>query len=291
MRIDAVTGKPARSLEQVRGEIVAVLSVEKRRTAVSDFTAEVQDEFDNGAALGDVAKELGVTVEQTDPLTADGSVFGRPGIKVKPQLATVLTTAFGKEQGDNPEIAEIVPGKAFIIFDVATVTASAPAPLAEIREQVAADFAVQQGAKDARAAADRALAAVKKGGDLAQAMSGIAAPIPPVDQVTMRREELVRMQQQVPPPLRLLFNMAAGTTKILPAPRNRGFYIVQLKKIELAEVAKTDPLIPAAKRELSQTAGREYAEQLRVAIRAEVGVERNSAAVKALNKTLTGSGR
>jgi peptidyl-prolyl cis-trans isomerase D len=291
MRIDAVTGKPGRTLDQVRGEIVTALGAEKRRTALSDFSAEVQEEFENGSALSDVAKKLGITIDQTEQLTADGGVFGKAEIRVNPELMSVLTTAFGMEQGQNPEIAEIIPGKTFMMFDVATVMPSAPAPLTEIRDQVVADYGMAQGALAAKAAADKVLAATKRGETLADAVSAIGvAGIPPVDQVTMSREQLGANMEQVPPPLRLLFRMASGSIKILPAPRKRGFYIVQVKTIEPAKLAANDGFVNEVRREYSLSAGREYAEQLRLAIRNEVGVKRNEAAVKALTKTLTGGG-
>ena len=288
MRVDAITGKPARALEQVRGELVTALTEEKRRKALSDFTAEIEDEFDNGGSLGDVAKELGVALTQTAPLTADGAVYGKPGEKAPVVLARVLSTAFAMEGEQQPQIAEIENGKTFLVFDVTSIAASAPAPLAEIRPDLVRDYAMEQGAGAAKAAAEKALAATKKGQDLSAALVGVGVAIPPLDQVSMSREELVARQQAVPPPLRLLFNMAAGTTKILPAPRNRGYYVVQLKTIVPGTVAASDPLLTTAKRELAVSSGREFAEQLRRAIRKEVGVSKNDAAVKALARTLTG---
>jgi peptidyl-prolyl cis-trans isomerase D len=289
MRIDTITGKPGKTLEQARPEILAALSEEKRRAAVSDFSAEIQDEFDNGSALGDVAKKLGIEVGQTEQLTADGGVYGKPGIKVNPQLMRVLTTAFGMEQGQNPEIAEITAGKTFILYEVSSIVASAPAPLAEIRDQLATDYSVQEGSKAARAAADRALAAIKQGRSLSEAIGAIrVAGLPPVDTIAMSREALGADPSRVPPPLRLLFRMASGSTKILPAPRGRGFYIVQVKSIEPATIAPDDSFARQVRAAYSQEAGREYAEQLRSAIRSEVGVKRNESAVKALGKLLTG---
>jgi peptidyl-prolyl cis-trans isomerase D len=287
MRVDAITGKPGRSLDQVRGELSTAIAAEKRRNALIEFVNEIENEFADGASLGDVAQKLGVAVTESEPLTASGAVFGKPEAKAPAELGRVLQTAFGMEQG-HPEVAEIVPNKSFLIYDLASVTPEAPAPLGEIRQQVITDFGMREGDKAAKATADRALAAAKKGTDLGLALAGSGAAIPPVDQVNLTREELVRAQSQVPAPLRLLFNMAAGTTKILPAPRNRGYYVVQLKTIEVKPVDRADPIATAARRELSQSSGKELAEQLRVAIRGEVGVERNDAAVKALAKTLTG---
>lgn len=291
MRVDAVTGKPGKTLEQAKPEILAALNEQKRRTAVSDFSAEIESEFEDGAALGDVATKLGVKVEQTEQLTADGGVFGKPGIKVNPQLMSVLTTAFGMEEGKDPQIAELTAGKTFILFEVGTIVPEAPAPLAEIKEQVLADYAMRQGSKEARAAADRVLAAAKRGQSLNEAVAALSiAGLPPVDNVAMPREALGADINRVPPPLRLLFRMANGTIKILPAPRGRGFYIVQVKSIEVPTLAPNDPFATQVRAAYSQEAGREYADQLRAAIRGEIKVERKDAAVKALGKSLTGGG-
>ncbi len=289
MRIDTVTATAARSLDQARGEIAAALAVEKRRKALSDFTAEIEDEFDNGGSLSDVAKQLGLTLAQTAPVTADGAVYGQEGQNVGPELVKVLGTAFAMEGEQQPQIAEIEPGKSFLVYDVSSIAASAPAPLGEIRERVATDFALEQGAKSAMAAAERVAAALKRGQSLDSALGAVGVAIPPVDRVDMSREELIARQQQVPPPLRLLFSMASGTTKVLPAPRNRGFYVVQLGSIVVPPtLPANDPLIADARRELGETSGREFAEQLRGAIRKDVGVSRNEDAVKALTATLTG---
>ena len=48
------------------------------------------------------------------------------------------------------------------------------------------------------------------------------------------------------------------------------------------------PLLVSASKELGQLTGREYTEQLTRAIRKEVGVERNEAAIRALRTQLTG---
>ncbi len=104
----------------------------------------------------------------------------------------------------------------------------------------------------------------------------------------MNREQLAQRGQQVPPPLALLFSMAEGTAKLLRAPNNRGWYVVTLKDIVPGQVAANDPILAAAQKELGQIAGREYAEQLRKAIRAEVGATRNDAAIKGVRTRLDG---
>lgn len=288
MRVDAIEVKAARSLDQARAELTTELAAAKRRAALVDFTTRIEDEFDNGSTLADVAKDLGVTFTETLPVTADGAVYGKPGETAPPILARVIQTAFAMESENQPQLAEIEAGKSFLVYDVTDITASAPAPLAEIRNDVTVDLQLEKGSALAKAAAEKVQAAVRKGTDLGAAMASLGVALPPVDRVDMGREELTARQQQVPPPLALLFSMAEGTTKTLEGPRNRGWYVVSLKDIVPGVVDPKDPLILVAQRELGRVAGREYSDQLRRAIRADVGVKRNETAIKAVSTQLTG---
>ena len=289
VRVDAIEAKPARSLDQVRGEISTELAAQKRRAALTDFSAKVEDEFDNGSALGDVARELTIAITETPPLTADGQVYGAPGQPAPAELTRVLATAFAMEREGQPQLAEVEPGKKFIVFDVSRIAPAAAAPLLEIKAQVTADLQLQKGAAAARAAAEKVLAQARKGGDLASLVPALGvAQVPPVDRVELNRTELARQGQAVPPPLALLFSMAQGTVKLLAAPGNRGWYIVSLARIVPGDAAGIAPLLPQASRELSGLAGREYAEQLRAAIRQDLGVTRNQAGIDAVARRLAG---
>lgn len=290
LRVDAIDARPGKSLDEARGEIVGELTAQKRRAALTDFSARIEDEFDKGSSLGDVAKELTVPVTETPPLTADGQVYGAaPGQQAPAELARVLGTAFSMEREGQPQLAEIEPGKKFVVFDVSRIVPSAPAPLAEIKPQVAADLLLQKGAAAAKAAAEKVLAQARKGGDPATLVPALGvAQVPPVDKVDMDRAELARQGQTVPPPLALLFSMAQGTTKLLAAPANRGWYVVSLARIVPGDAGKIAPLLPQASRELSSMAGREYADQLRAAIRQDLGVTRNQAGIDAVGRRLAG---
>lgn len=85
-----------------------------------------------------------------------------------------------------------------------------------------------------------------------------------------------------------MFSMAQGTTKVLAAPNNQGWFVVSLAKIVPGDPAKIAPLLPQATAELSQIAGREYADQLRKAMRDELGVKKNQTAINAVARQLTG---
>lgn len=289
IRVDGIDKRPERSLAQVRSELTGLIATEKRRAALNDLTARIEEEFENGGNLTDAAKELTLTPQQTPLLTADGQVFGQPGQTAPPVLARLIQTAFAMERDGPPQLAEIEAGKTFVVFDVTKIEPSAPPALAMIRNDVVTAWMLEKGSAAAKAATDRVLAEVRKGGDLGAAMATLGMSLPPVDRVDLGREQLAQYKQAVPPPLRLLFSMAKGTVKPLQAPNNRGWYVVALKNIVPGAISPDDPQLVGARKELGQLAGREYAEQLAKAIRAEVGVKRNEAAIKALRNQLSGN--
>jgi len=289
VRVDAIETKAARTLDQVKTEITTALAAEKRRDALSKLTAKLDDEFGKGAGLSDSAKELGLTLAQTEEVTAQGQIFGKAGASVAPNIAPIVKAAFSLEHEGQAQISELVAGKSFVIFDVTKITAAAPAPLSAIQPRVVADMALEQGAVGAKAAALKILAGAKKGGDLAPLVAAIGAPVPTPKVVNMNRNEIAAMQGRIPPALSLFFGMAQGTTKLLPLAGNQGWVVVQLKQITPGAVDAKDPFLAQVAGELKPLAAREQAEALRRAIRAEVKVERNETAVKTVIGQLAGA--
>ncbi len=287
LRVDAIDKQPARTLEQVRGQIAETLATEQRRTALADLTADIEERFDNGESLADVARSLKVELTSTAPATADGRIYRKQGETVPQVLGRVLEVAFDMEE-EEPQLAEVVPGQTFVIFDVPEITHSATAPLAEIRDDVTALWRRDEGAKAAKAAADRIEARVKQGTPLAAAVAAESKPLPAPQAINLTREQLAR-QGQVPPSLALFFSMAEGTVKKLEAGNDAGWYVVQLRDIEAGQVVANDPLVRATLQQLGRVSGEEYVQQFVEAAKDEIGVERNEAAIAAVRAQLTGT--
>lgn len=287
IRVDSIDRTPARTLAQARGEIAAALSAEMRQTALSDLTSRIEEEFDGGSSLADIAKELGLTLQSTKPVTADGSVYGSGQETAPPVLAKALSTAFSMEEGE-PQLAEIEPGASFLIFDVSQITPSAPAPLAEIRDDIAAAWALSEGSKAAKAAADRVLAKVRKGMPMAQAMAAEKKPLPRPDSVNFGLDDLRKMGQRPPAPVVLLFSMAEGSVKRLEAPGENGWFVVSLSDIETGKLVKDDPAIAMTRSQLAGNVASEYSDQLVKAIRKELAVTKNDAGIAAVRRQLVG---
>ena len=288
IRLDGVTEVPGKSLDQARGEIVAAITAEKRKAALADLSAKFDDAFGSGTGLADVAKSAGLTVITTDPLEANGTVPGRPDIKPNADVTPLLPAAFGMEREGQPQVAEIKAGERYVMFDVGQITPAAPPPLAEVKDKVVADLQTSRGYGAAKAATDKLMAALAKKVPLAEAIKTLGVAVPAAQSVNMPREQLNAMQPKIPAPLSLMFEMAQGTSKKLEAPDKAGFLVVVLSKVTPGAVKADDPFVARARVELGQLTGREYVDQLRMAVREAVGVKRNDPAIAALRTQLTG---
>ena len=286
-RVDAVTRSAGQSLAQATPAITAALTEENRARALADLGAEIEQQLDEGATLPEVAQTLRLTPQTTAPLLATGQGYdgGAPAPEV---LAPALATAFQMDES-TPQVAQVAADR-FLVFEVAAITESAAAPLAEIRDDVEAAWRQAEGSKAARAAADRVLAKVNAGTPLAAALAAERGGLPAPDAVNLSREELAERRERVSPPLALMFSMAQGSAKRLEAPGDGGWYVVDLDRIELGKLAPGDPLALQARRELAQAFAGELTQQAVAAIRREVGVEVNRTAVDAVRRQLTGGG-
>lgn len=297
IRVDDEVKTPAKSLDEVKAQIAAEVAAEKKRKAYSDLVAKVDSQFSDGANLAEVAKSIGVEVKTTEPLTADGQVYLKPGQTAPAEISSLLKTAFDMEQ-EQPQVAQIGQGaefsadRPFAIFDVSQITPSAPAPLQEIKDDVKIAWAVDVGSKAAKTAALKIQAALRKGQTVEQAMAATGKKLPPVQQVSMSRRDLsaaLNSGRQVPPPVSLMFHMAKDTVKVQSAAQDRGWFVVTLKEIKPGSV-ESDDLVHSARRELGSQLGNAYAMALSKAAEAEVGVKRHPEAIKALGDQLAGTG-
>ena len=287
-RVDKIERIAARTLAQATPDLTQTLTAEKRAAGIADLVAKIEGEVDGGTALAEVAKTYGLKVETTPALLADGQAFGRPDVQIVPQLAPVLATAFQMEESE-PQLAEVVPGQQFVAFEVARVEEAAAPPLAEVRAPAVAGWKRAQGAVLAKQAADRILAKVRGGMSLDAALAAEKKPGFEREPINLERRQLVAQQRQrVAPPLVLLFSMAEGTVKSLEAPRDIGWYIVNLDDISTLPLDKEPTLVAQTRQQLGGALAEEYRSQATAAMRKELGVTRNDAGIAAVRKQLVG---
>ena len=285
LRVDDVAPVAARTLEQVSDDIRETLLGERRREALSELTERFETEFSRGRTLEEAAAELELEIQDTPPLLASGQVYGQ-ATQAPPILARVVPFAF-EMSADSPQISEVVPGEAYLIFDVSEITPSATAPLAEIREQITQQWRRDQGMTAAGQAAGRVVERVEGGATLAEAVREEEADLPPTQDLRINRRELAQLGQ-INRATILFFSMAEGTVERVALQEGNQWFVVKLDEIETAQLDEESEDLAATIAQLSDALGQEYVEQFVAAAEAAIEVERNDAGIDAVRTQLTG---
>lgn len=290
VKIDAVTGTPARTIEQVRGEIVDTLTKQKAETALSDFASSIDDAIDDGSSFDEVAKSNNLTVMTTPPILSSGAAPDLPEWKAPPELPALLRSGFEASSDDKPVVETVIKGQQFAILSVKQIIPPAPLPLARVRDAVARDIVVARTRERARALAADVTAKVNKGMPLAAAMAATGVKLPPVQPASARQIDLSRIDpKQVPPPVRALFDMKRGQAKFMPADNGGAYFVVVLANIEAGDFTIYPGLVENTRGELSQATSSELAEQFMRAVQKDVGVKRNADAIAQVKRQFSGA--
>lgn len=290
-RVDAIQTTPARSLDQVRGEITARLAKEKGDQAFADAVAKIEEAVSEGSTLDEVVAANKLTLVTTPAILATGRTAEAPDAAPAPELVPLLKVVFDGEPEDEPIVEQLVPNERAAIFKVQQVVPPTPRPFASVREKVASDFATDRGLAAARKAAEAIVAKVNGGQALTEAAAAAGAPLPAAATVTGLRRDLVQTQgpTRLPPQVALLFDLQRGRAKIVPAPDLAGWYVVQLEQVQRGDARSQPGLVQATAQQFGPVLGQEYAQQLISAMRQSIGVEVNQAAVAKLKRDLLGA--
>lgn len=285
VRVDAIRIKPGKSLEQARPEIFGALARQKSDEAMIDLVNQIEDKLTDGASLDEVAKTHSLTVVTSPLLTDSGqSVDGKPG-SVTPDLIALLKPGFAMAAEDEPVVETLNPNKKYAILGVDRVVAAAPLPLEKVRDAVIADLKMKRANAAARQIAEGIAAKVNKGGSMAEAFT--AAKLPSPQAVSARRVDLTR-EQSVPEPVAMMFSMAKGKAKLLPAPRNQGWMVVLVTDVKQGNIAEAPELVAQSRDQIQARMSDEYAQQFANAARADLGFKEKKDRVVALKKRLAG---
>ncbi len=287
VRVDSIKQVGARPLAAVRSEIETALTATRREEMLADLTAEMEDAFANGSNITDVAKANGLSVETSPKLLANGQNTANPAYKPIPEMQVILPAAFQMEKDGDPQLIEIVPGQRFAMIAIADFEEAAPPPLTAVRPIVEQQWALSEGAKKARTAADQVRKAIDSGKPMAEALASLGIQLPAVESLSGTRAELSKEGQPISPPLSLMFAMKKGTAKMLQAPGNRGWFVVYLTEVFKGDASGNPDMLKTRKIEMTGLLQQEYAAQLIAAAAKDVGVEKNESGIAELRTRLT----
>jgi peptidyl-prolyl cis-trans isomerase D len=287
VRVDAINNVAAKSLAAARTEIEAELAKTRSAEMLTEMTAEIEDAFADGSTIADMAKDKGLTIETSPKLFANGQNPANPAYKPIAEMQIILPAAFQLETDGEAQLVEIVPGEKFAMVAVADFDEAAPPPLAAVRPVVQQQWALAEGAKAARAAAERVRKAVDGGQTLQSALAAANVKGAIIESINGSRADLSKQGQPISPPLSLMFAMKKGTAKTLQGGQNRGWYVVYLNEVIKGDARGNAEMLRTRKQELSGLLQQEYGAQLIAAAVKAVGVEKNEDGIKELRARLT----
>ena len=290
VKVDAVRGEAGKSLADARGEIVTRLSADKRKEALLDLVAKVEEAIEGGSSIVEAAAANRLTLTETPLITGAGADRANPAYRFPAAQAPALKAGFDLQAEDDP-VVETLPGDAgYLLVGLGRVVGAAPAPLAQIQQRVAADWVAKQASDRARNVAAGIAAKVARGTPLAVAAKQAGAGVSPVQPFGARRLQLSEVPPAIAAPMRILFSLSAGKSRMVAAPQGAGYFVVRAVSVTPGNAATQPGLISQVQQSFQEPASQEIAEQFLAAVRKDVGVKRNEKAINAARTRLTSSG-
>ena len=188
----------------------------------------------------------------------------------------------------SPQLTELVPGEAYLIFEVADIMRSAGAPIPEIREQLVAAWRRDRGMAAAGQAAQRVLERVEGGMSFADALAEEDVDLPSPRELNLNRRELAE-QGDVTRATILFFSMAEDTAKRVAVPDASRWFVVELDEIDTPDLAIDSEEVANLSQQLSQVLGDEYVAQFVRGAESTLEVDRNDDGIDAVRRQLTGA--
>jgi peptidyl-prolyl cis-trans isomerase D len=289
VKVDSIKAGGGKTLTQARAEIATKLTADKRKAAIEDLVAKVQDAIDGGSNFTEAVNAAKLPVMTTPLIAANGTSRADASYKIPPELAPALKSGFDLAQNDPPDVVTL-PGDAGIaVVAPAQIVPAAPAPLASIREQVTTDWINDQANQRARAAATQIAAKAAGNVSLADAAKSLGVALPAPQPVAARRIQVASARGDVPPPLKLLFTIGAGKSQVAPNPQG-GFFVVKVDKITPGNALLSPGLITQVQSQLGQAASEDYAQQFVADLKRQMKAKKNDSAIEAFRTRLLSSG-
>ena len=276
----AALGAAGKSLAQARATVEADLKKTAGTAALGDLVAAIEDGVEAGKSFADIAKEQRLAILAQTPVTKEGSAPGAPPLSG--DAAAIAAKAFRHEPGDGAAVEDLGGGK-LIVIETMAITPAAPQPLAEIRAVVVAGAAQAKAMAAARGKADAVAAAVRKGQAFDAALA--AQGLPPSQPLAGRRIDIAQ-QQQVPPMLQAFLETPKGSVQVLAG--GQGWVLIHTSAIEPGQIEAVPGLLEAGRRDIAAQVPEEFAAAFALAAERALGTTRNSKAITAIARRLSG---
>jgi peptidyl-prolyl cis-trans isomerase D len=290
IKIDDIRAASGRTLAQAHDEIATLLATNKRKGALTDLVTKIEDQIDDGASFAETAGAAKLAVTTTPAVSATGTARSDAGYRFPAELQPALKAGFEMGVDDDPEVVALPNDTGYAMVDVESVAEAAPAPLAEIRDRVREDWINHKASDRAKAAASQISTKVARGMELSKAVAEAGVSLPPVQPMNARRIQLSNAPADAAAPLKMLFTLAEGKSRLVADPKGRAFFVVKTIKITPGNALSSPALITQTQMAFQQTASDELGAELLTAMKADQGVKRNEDSIAATKQRITGPG-
>jgi len=291
IRVEKIAKLPGKTLDQARPDLVKDLTDQKTALAANAMRSQITDAIANNATIDEIAQKMGLTLQSSPALDAQGNDpdAKTPPAQPDPVRIALSAVAFQAEPDDNPQLAPVDKEGGFALVKLDKVIPAAPRPLAGVIDDVKKNFIVDRQLRDARTAAVAVVDKVNKGVPLAKALAETGLKLDATKPISANRGQLLSAKKPDPTYI-LMFTAAQGTAKMLQAPYKGGYFVVVADTIERGDARGKPDIVAKMRTDLGATAADEYAQQFVRAVRNQVGVKRNDAAITTLRNELLGQG-
>lgn len=267
LQVNAVDEGRVEPFAEVRDELRKDLVERAAADEAHTVAIKLDDALAGGATLEEAADRAGVKAVKLPPVDVNGlTAEGKPATTLLND-ARILRAAFTTPQGQETQLMEL-PGNSFAILRVDEVIPPAAKPLAEIKNEVIANWQAQQRMDAARTRADAIAARINKGESPAAVAESEKLPLrtTPVFSRTSHDSEA-----GLPEALKSqLFDLKVGMAGI--GESQDGYVVAILKEIkpapELPDSARTE-----LTGQLSQAIAGDLLDQLALALRGRYDIE------------------
>ncbi|MFB9133719.1 peptidylprolyl isomerase [Vibrio olivae] len=170
IKLDDVKAPESKPFDDVKSDIVAELSEQQALDTYYELQNELETvAFESPDSLDEAAKVIGQPIKETDFVSEQDA----PELLTAPQILDALNTVEVKEDGLNSEVLEVAP-EHVIVVRVNDLRPETVLPLEEVRDDVVAAIADDQGQEQAMELADKLVTALEKGDDSVLEQNGVA---------------------------------------------------------------------------------------------------------------------
>lgn len=275
VRVDTLTHDAGKTLAQAHDEIAKAIALTRIEEVYAAFQNKVQDRATHGANMAALAKAYGGTIITTHPVNAVGVDPDDATYKLPDDIKPVLRDAFNPETRVNsdPLIVPVTKERDKVaLYHVRGIVQAGPKPLATIQAQVAADALRDAQSAAAKRVALAVVAQVNQGKRFEDAVAHAGVALPAIAPMKASRIALAQ-RQDVPAPIRELFNLPLHKAKVTEAPDNQGWYVLVYDKATPANDAARAQLVPQVRQQYGAGYRDEMAAGLMAAAKAGAGVK------------------